>query len=86
MEVFKMPCVYIDIVKDILHQVRRDERFFGEGFIESWNDFSAFRKAYENERWSSKQVETLKLAFLLMRLSGIEIGISSLSKILKEPI
>lgn len=56
-----------EVVHDILKQVKQDERFFGEGFLDSWNDFSAFRRAYESEKWSQEEADILNLYFLVSR-------------------
>lgn len=56
-----------EVIEHILTQVVADERLFGEGLIRSWQDFQAFRRAYDNECWTEAECELLRLAFQLMR-------------------
>jgi hypothetical protein len=54
-------------VEYVLGQVKTDERLFGDGLIYSWQDFSSFRRAYEDDPWREDEAARLRMAFHLLR-------------------
>lgn len=58
-----------EIIENIMKQVIGDERLFGEGLINSWQDFASFQRAYEDDDlpWSAEEKDYLKILFHLCR-------------------